>query len=598
MWKLLPAIGLLVTMGIGASGNENTAISDLAAGNETCKSYFQPIGYFESGTYLYNALVHQAMGVANKCTCAWSTVLRVVPFGGALTDTGRRLMGEYFGIQHKRKLVAGESDNNPILSGTLAVGDFDVTHFNIVTNNGAFQSTIEFNPQRTVFGVGLDWKQGFIFHEDNSVRYWFELNGPVLHVKSKMHLTESITNNGGGALAKTGLDGAPIVGTMTDAFKQSNWKYGKIDDSHKMEKTGLADLEFKVGYNGVLTDCCTCAPYLGVIFPTGNKPRGEYVFEPVVGNGKHYGISWGLNLAYTLWCGDESTFGLRVDGDSRYLFKEEMYRSFELLGFGKAWSRYMAMYKNLAEAQAAQAGSTAASAYSGTSGINLMTRDVEVTPGLQVNINTAIIYEGCNVVAEGGWTFYSRHAEKIKPNWATGPVLKSRYGYGYLTKARTIRDPAIWIDTEPNTATVSVSAHAAPGWTGPQTLTPPNPPGSEQQQFAVPPALTGVPTVVPGDTLQVVTSNNPALPQYIEHSGDYAPTQAAYEALVFLVNDIDWNSGAQPGVSANTIYGTIGYTRRDCCYPVIFSVGGAYDFTSGSAAADRWTVFGQLGVSF
>jgi hypothetical protein len=634
--KLLLVAGLMTTAAaVVASDHDKTGSGNgkLSSGHYTSRSYFQSIGFFESGTYLYDALARPAMMGANKDECAWGTALRIVPFGGKLTDKGSRHMGEYFGINHKRTLVASDTLNPTMESLLVAGADIDSRHFNIRTSDLLFNSTIEFRPKQTVFGAGLDWKQGFVFHEDDSVRYWFELNAPVLHVKSKMNLKETI-NTQGTLIATTGLDASPTVANMVDAFKQTNWKYGKIDNSKKMDKTRLADLEFKLGYNGVLTDCCTYASYIGVIFPTGNKPKGEYMFEPVVGNGQHFGISWGSNIAYTLWCGDESKFGVRIDFDSRYLFKKAQYRSFDLIG--KQWSRYMEMYASLTDAQTA---ATALAPFSGTSGINLMTRKVDVTPRLHVNINSAFIYEGCNFVAEGGWTFYARHAEKIRPNWTNGPVLKSIFGEGYMTSARTIRDPNTMTELEPNQLGLRVLGTGSTtqgkeylNWTAASTGVAPNtnvaeklyllaaPTANEEQTFvpsAVPPLVPPTVAVIPfpvlgagnladpaaGDTLNIRVFNDPALAtQYIQHFGEYpsdgANGQSNYDTLSIKVTDIDWESGAMPAVIANTIYGTIGYNWGDCCYPTILSVGAAWDFTYGNAAGNRWTVFGQLGVSF
>jgi hypothetical protein len=619
MTRLLVVAGLVTTVSIVASDKGDSSTSGTgkySAGHYTSRSYYGGIGFFESATYLYDALARPGLMARSCDECAWGTAIRIVPFGGKFTDKGARHMGEYFGLNHKSTLVATNEESPNVHGVLVSTGDLDISHFNMhaqTDQREIFKSTISINPKQTVYGVGLDWKQGFMFHDDNSVRFFFELNAPIIHMKNKMHFTEVVTTPTPPMDTTTiGLDGAKMVATMTDAFKQANWTYGKIDESHKMDKTRLADLEFKLGYNGVLTDCCTLANYVGVIFPTGNHARGHYMFEPVVGNGQHWGVSVGADMAYTLWCGDDSKFGFRVDADARYLFKKHQYRSFDLVG--KEWSRYQEMYATLAAAQAAAVGGSAESAFTGTSGINLMTRKVDVTPRLHVNMNTALLYEGCSFVAEAGWTLYARQGEKIKPNWdltgVNAPSLKAQRGFGFISKARTIRDwygeqyaPLIvsGITGQSQDPLVPGGVNFMPwfaqGGTG-YVATAVDPLTFVANTDAAP--VIGTPaTTVLNQTLQMTAflMSDPDQTHTLYYA-QYLAGAANYPELCIKLEDIDWNSGAAPAIVANTIYGTVGYNYDCGCYPMIFSVGGAYDFAYGNAAANRWTVFGQLGVSF
>ena len=41
-------------------------------------------------------------------------------------------------------------------------------------------------------------------------------------------------------------------------------------------KTGVADIEFKVGYEWIQEEPFHLESYLGILIPTGNKPSGQF----------------------------------------------------------------------------------------------------------------------------------------------------------------------------------------------------------------------------------------------------------------------------------------------------------------------------------
>lgn len=630
---------------------------DRAADSHTNKTHFaDSIGWFQSGTYMRSAFSwHDCMTLGNT-ECMGGSALQIVPFGGKLMHHGKKELGGWFGLNHKNTLKVSENYNTD--TGLLEAGAaIDARHFNIVTSAGSepFKSAFSLCPDQQFFGIGLDFKQALWCNDDNSARWWAEVSAPVVHVHNTMHLEENVAVAGTIA-SGTGLDGAAHPANMREAFNQKNWKYGKIASGDKgsneckhEKKWGVADLELKFGYNGVLTDCASLSSYVGVLFPTGTKQKAEYVFEPIVGS-KYWGLEAGAQSSFGLFVWDDAKIALNWDFNARYLFKHKAMRSFDLIG--KPWSRYMEMYASLQDAVAAQ---TAADEFMGTSGINLMTREVHVTPRLQINNNVAVVYSGCYVSAEAGWTAYARQGEKICPNWDEGPVLKSRLGKGLLTSARTIRNPnVVQNGVGGGAATVqaipvsgsSVSPIVYDGWTDPSKTDGTilfNPVVGQPYLETVPfngyikafssggggreihnwtqglpgrfffdqtnddktggfsgfpgdalvtgDYLQSIGCPVQGDVLRLTTAG-------ITGFGDLAPTKENYNQVKITEDDIDWASGAHDAVLANTLYGTIGINWDDASWPMVFAVGGAYDCAFGNAAMTRWTVFGKLGVSF
>jgi len=447
--------------GNGSSNNSNGVCCE--GGDFTSKTFFSdPVIPFASATPWYSQAFRRDVMSARDGGCGGGVQVEVM--GGQTSQTGSDKLARWFGLNYKSTLKASNVMDPDASTSLLEAGaDLDVTHFNLYLEGAAdFRSTISFCPKQSFAGVGLSWRQMVCENTDKTARWWVELTAPIIHVKNDMRLSEKITTGAGiAALTGTGLDGKPFVNSMVNAFNQSGWKYGKIkgcaatttasstttttnnccnnncNDDCDMKRTRMAELEFKVGHNWTSTPCCSIDNYVGLIFPTGNRPTAHRVFEAVVGT-SHFGISWGSEINFKLygWEDCDAALYYKAATDGRYLFEREETRSFDLVG--KQWSRYMAMYKDQAQMNAQVASQTT---LVGTSGINLMTQCVKVAPRAQFNFNSALVYEGQCFLAEGGWTIYARQAEKISACWKEGPAL---HGVGndpqILTKARTIRD--------------------------------------------------------------------------------------------------------------------------------------------------------------
>jgi hypothetical protein len=159
-----------------------------------------------------------------------------------------------------------------------------------------------------------------------------------------------------------------------------------------MKKTGLADIEFKIGYEWLQHEPAHMETYLGLIIPTSNKQNGQYVFEPIIGRGRHAGVMFGSSLGLDIWenAAGDKMIRFELANHSEYLFDRHQIRSFDLKN--KPWSRYIDLYANEEQAQEAAALTNPAFGITlATPGINVLTQQVKVTPGLVHDINSAFI---------------------------------------------------------------------------------------------------------------------------------------------------------------------------------------------------------------
>ncbi|HTM05737.1 MAG TPA: hypothetical protein VL201_00690 [Patescibacteria group bacterium] len=469
----------------------------------------------------------------------WHGAMQFVLFGSRSTHSDN--LARYFFPFGKTSLIASV-DYKEFKGLPFADTDILATNFNVFTvgdvspTTAGFKSRISIKPRQTVVGFGIHYRQSIYRNEENERGFWFDVTLPIIHVKNEMNLEETILNtdndNTPNNAINTGVGDGP-VGNMIDAFKQKGFLFGKIDDcADDMKRTRVADMELKFGYEWLSHEPCHLETYIGLIIPTGNKPKGEYMFEAVVGSGKHVGISFGSNIGVQIWADEDKERCLRVEhaSHSQYLFKKDQVRSFDLKN--RPWSRYLSMYKSEEEAQAA---ATAGNGNSFTPGINIMTREVEVTPGFSHNMNSAIIYQSKGLAVEGGYNFFARRAEHIEfdCSFPETAAIKHALGLGRTNPLRDISGTA-FIET----AIVSNAAVTMP-----------------------------VPL-------------------------------ANYSQSIIGADDIDLASASTPCNLAHTVYGSLGYNWDEREYPMGVHFGGSYTFSnSNNSVVDRWTLWGKFTLS-
>ena len=304
-----------------------------------------------------------------------------------------------------------------------------------------FKSRITIQPKQTVVGFGIQYRQSLWQNEEKGRGLYVDIILPITHVRNRLDLEETILNltndNTPNSAIQTGVGDGP-VGNMIDAFKQPGFLYGKIDDdADQMRRTGLADMEIKLGYEWLQNEPCHLESYIGLVLPTGNAPKGEYLFEAIVGSGKHVGVSFGSNFGTQIWSCQNDDRCLRIEhaSHSQYLFKKDHVRSFDLKN--RPWSRYLSMYASQEDAQAAF---NSGNQTSFTPGINLMTAEVRVTPGFSHNMNTAIVYQSKGFACEGGYNFFARRAEHVELDDALSGnfAIKHALGQGQTNPLRDI----------------------------------------------------------------------------------------------------------------------------------------------------------------
>ncbi len=199
--------------------------------------------------------------------------------------------------------------------------------------------------------------------------------------------------------------------TLTTPIITDPLLFGKISPCNRT-KNGLADLRLELGWNFRQDDCSHLGINLQIAAPTGTKRRAEFLFDPVIGNGKHWELGGGFSGHRLVWSNEDDTrhAGFYMDGTITHLFKRREQRTFDLQG--KPNSRYMLAEKFGPNIEGLEsANSQFANEYSPVA--NLTTFDIKVSTGVQADIVLWFNYTSCNWSWDLGYDFYGRSREKF-----------------------------------------------------------------------------------------------------------------------------------------------------------------------------------------
>ncbi len=338
--------------------------------------------------------------------CGWGGAVQVVGFGGQSNKSAR--LGEFF--------MYGGSNQLFVSSNQELFPQIDPANFGLfaVTPDTQYSSTIQFNPRESDGGVGFEWRQYLGCVSECAGNWWFDISFPVVQISNRVTLTELNRTVSGAGDFEAGSATSMIQafqGTVPFDFLNPEGShsvgpmlYGLIPSpTGYLRKSGVADLELKIGYDALCTECCFINGYVGVLVPTGNRPKAKYIFEPIVGHNHHVGFLFGSAMFYDCWSDCDRNLTWEVAFDSRYLFSGHETRSFDLKY--RPWSRYLLVYASAADAVAGIV----------SPGINYFTQEFKVTPRFYTTIDTSLVYTSmCGLQAQVGWNFWARESEKLK----------------------------------------------------------------------------------------------------------------------------------------------------------------------------------------
>lgn len=334
-------------------------------------------------------------------------------------------------------------------------------------------------------------------------------------------------------------------------------------DNARIAKCGrqlskLSDIQFMVGWNPLSCDNYHVGINLRVVAPTGSRPEGCWLFEPVVGNGKHWEAGAGISTHWIPWRkGNTDNFGFYLDAHITHLFKTHQCRTFDLCG--KPLSRYMLAAKmsqpalNISDANGDIPAYQFANEFSSVA--NLSTINVDVSAAIQGDLVFKFVYSHQNFQCDLGYEFWGRSCEKVRPRCRnTQPEIWALKGdafvYGFTALSSSSAIPLSATESEAtifcgtNNAQRSVQNNLY--WT--------RNPGIDNPQLAV-----------NGSSVPIMNNQDFG-------SGNFFQMYSSFDPIIFSTGDTSqWNFKAQSRGLSHKVFSNFGYVwrSRDCWQPFI-----------------------------
>lgn len=359
------------------------------------------------------------------------TRVQVTPFYQASTNKGQ--VGEYFGPKTGSNAfsVGKRYDFNdldaedfpvalPLVSSPADVDSALMTGFETDGDNiHQFAGNVKFNPDQEVWGARVDLEYFAKAHKG----LYFHIGMPFASVSNTMNMT--IANDQATVIAAAGVQ---------KAYKLADYFAGKVSITDDPENRrdpltkskiggrhsvgGLADIDFTVGFRKVASDRLRYSGNVRLTLPTGNRPSGDYLFEPVLGNGHHVGLGAGWDLAFQMWKNENCKMWIDAGVQYKYLFKDHEARMLGVKGFanippmhqyGLMGTRHgnLALILNDNNAQDVTQGVPLFPA------ANELTRSVNVTPGSMIDALLDVSFQVNSFVFDVGYNLYWKAREKV-----------------------------------------------------------------------------------------------------------------------------------------------------------------------------------------
>ncbi|MDR3549842.1 MAG: hypothetical protein P4L31_00370, partial [Candidatus Babeliales bacterium] len=317
-----------------------------------------------------------------------------------------------------------------------------------------FQSTLNFKPRIANVVVDLDFYLGF---DMVCQGLFFRLNMPINWTRWDLGFCEKIVSPGvnnddpgyfNSYDVMPSAPGAPVEGIGIERSKLLNsfgefargkapqdvsnldsitndsaifdpLCYAKIDCGAR-SVTRLADVTAILGWNFIEREKGHLGVGLLTRAPSGNRPNGEFLFEPISGNGKHWELGAHITSHATVWQAQDehSSLGFYVDANITHLFKTRQTRTFDLKC--KQLSRYM-----LAQKFSSPVVDLAGGTVSGTTIpvaqfanefspiANLTTQKGKVSVAVQADIAAQFTYANGGFNWDLGYNFWAQSCQKV-----------------------------------------------------------------------------------------------------------------------------------------------------------------------------------------
>lgn len=390
---------------------------------------------------------------------------------------------------------------------------------------------------------------------------------------------------------ETALSGNFLFGDM-----KTKWEHGKFKFKSQ-KKVALSNIDLILGYDLLRCDDSHFGIFLRTGIPTGTRPNAKYFFQPIIGNGHHWELGFGIDAHYNLLNCDNTCIQLYLIGNVAHLFKDTQFRSFDLkdshsktgnLSQNGELSRYLLLK------EFSQDG-----IYSGNliNAINLTTKKIQSKFDIQADVMAQLIFRRCNFTFGLGYDFYFRSREKIKIKEPFFENSAKKYGI----KGNTGVAARLWFSNpaNPNFGNLTGNNYILHSTESEMRLFNANSIPVDNQVYLQSPVTPVGQEGARWDQLTPFSSSNIPLPDsdsLIIEDSTFKP------APVFLTDkDINICSGIIPSQISHKFFTYLNYEFENCtCYQPYLGIGTEIEIAPKckTATLNQWGIWFHIGLNF
>ncbi len=315
------------------------------------------------------------------------------------------------------------------VNGRYAVNQWLADYFGLPPD---FQSNVFFKP--SIKNSMLDFNL-YVGFSDWAEGAYINIFGPLVYTRWDLGMSEIIISPGSlgyapGYFNETGVPRANLLNSFTQFIAEE--KAPVIDDvttfmplrSSKManralHKIGFADLQVVAGYNFIQDEDYHIGGNLRLVIPTGTRPKGKFLFEPIVGNGHFFEAGLGFSTHGIIWADVDRTqeIAFYLEVWVTHLFSTLQRRAFDLkLGDNSRYMLALGMTDLISGGLSDESGKAPNFQYDEAFNpvANLTTMPAWVSVPWQADITLLFNFTHHNLEADCGFNYWVRQPEQIK----------------------------------------------------------------------------------------------------------------------------------------------------------------------------------------
>ena len=224
----------------------------------------------------------------------------------------------------------------------------------------------------------------------------------------------------------TGFEYLAPEGVTRDPLTSARFCGCSCDDAKTLVR--LSDIQADLGWDFLRRERGHFGLYVRGVAPTGNRPTGRWLFEPIIGNGHHWELGGGLTASAVLWRNDahDTSINFSFDAHATHMFNALQHRVFDVKDI--PLSRYLPAFHSNDDELAPVANLTATTINSS------FAAQGEIVALLNATLK--------NWSIDLGYNFWAQTCEKIEcSSWSNSCYGKSIIADGY---SMSLPDPTKW----------------------------------------------------------------------------------------------------------------------------------------------------------